>query len=317
MFYTGSRDNFYRVIAIDRPAPTELWRLAATAVSPTMWNNDWDGSGLVIDDWLFEGGENSQVHAVKLNRGYGADAKVTVAPTLAWHAPGWDDELLRSLPDRRVSIEASVTVVGNTLYFANSGGLVQGWDIGPLRSGSGAPQRTFRFWTGDDTDATLVADEEGMLYVGVEWERHNARSTQVGQVAKLDPRRGDPLVWKVADQGAKKAGVWGTPALHRDVLIVPTDTGRLLGIDRSGGALRWEKKLPGPLWQSPVVVDDVLVQGDCAGVLHGYDVSNTAVDPPEIWKVTLGGCIESTPTVWKGRIYVGTRSGQFLAVGDA
>ena len=25
--------------------PTELWKLSADAVSPTMWNNDWDGSG--------------------------------------------------------------------------------------------------------------------------------------------------------------------------------------------------------------------------------------------------------------------------------
>jgi hypothetical protein len=37
LVYTGSRDNFYRVIAIDRGKPTELWKLPATAVSPTMW----------------------------------------------------------------------------------------------------------------------------------------------------------------------------------------------------------------------------------------------------------------------------------------
>jgi outer membrane protein assembly factor BamB len=72
--------------------------------------------------------------------------------------------------------------------------------------------------------------------------------------------------------------------------------------------------LPSPLWQSPVVVDDVLVQGDCAGVLHGYDVSDTTVEPPELWQVELGGCIESTPAVWDGRIYVGTRAGFVHAV---
>jgi hypothetical protein len=60
----------------------------------------------------------------------------------------------------------------------------------------------------------------------------------------------------------------------------------------------------------------VLIEGDCAGVLHGYDLSNTAIDPPELWSVELGGCIESTPAVWKGRLYVGTRSGTFFAVGD-
>jgi hypothetical protein len=59
------------------------------------------------------------------------------------------------------------------------------------------------------------------------------------------------------------------------------------------------------------------VQGDCNGVLHGYDVSDTAVAPPELWSVPLEGCIESTPAVWQGRLFVGTRAGRFYAVGDA
>ena len=65
--------------------------VGARRVSPTKWNNDWDGAGLVIDDYLFEGGENSQFHIVKLNRRYGPDGKVTVAPELVFNTPGWDD----------------------------------------------------------------------------------------------------------------------------------------------------------------------------------------------------------------------------------
>ena len=71
----------------------------------------------------------------------------------------------------------------------------------------------------------------------------------------------------------------------------------------------------GKLWQSPVVVDDVLIQGDCEGVLRGYDVSDTTVEPPQLWSVTLGGCIESTPAVWRGRIVVGTWSGYVFGLG--
>ena len=164
----------------------ELWSLDAYAVEPTRWNDDWDGSPLVLKDWLFEGGENSQIHAVKLNRGTGADGLVTVAPELVWHAPGWDDQELQDYGNE-VSIESSVAVSGNTLYFANSGGLVQGWDIGPLLSGIGEPQRVFRFWTGDDTDGSIVVDEAGMLYGGSEWERHNAQGATVGQMWKLNP----------------------------------------------------------------------------------------------------------------------------------
>lgn len=317
LLYTGSRDDNYRVIALDRDEPTELYALNARDVSPTMWNDDWDGSGLVIDDHLLIGGENSRFHVVKLNRSDGNDGLVTVDPEVVFHTAGWDDELLGALGDRNVSIENSVAVHGSVVYFANSGGLVQGWDLAPLTDASdpGEPERVFRFWTGDDVDASVVVDEDGMLYVGAEWERHTERAREVGQIVKLDPSADDPLVWSVADDGAAKAGVWGTPAIHRDLVIVPTHTGRLLGIDRADGAIRWEKRLPGPVWQSPVVVDDVLVQGDCGGVLHAYDVSDTSVDPPQLWELPIGGCIESTPVVWKGRIYVGTRGGFFHAIG--
>ncbi len=316
LLYTGSRDNLFRVLALDRTAPTELWSLSADAVSPTLWNNDWDGSALVVDDYLFEGGENSQLHIVKLNRSYGADGLVQVDPELVFHAPGWDSELLEDIGDNEVSIEGSVAISGDTLYLANSGGLVQGWDIAGLAEGV-EPTRTFRFWTGDDTDASIVVDEEGMLYVASEYERQTARSRQVGQIMKLDPSRpADPLVWSVADHDATPGGVWATPALHRDLVVVATNGGEVLGIDRGSGTVRWRIDLPGPTWQSPVVVDDVLIQGDCDGVLHGYDVSDTRVRPPELWQVSLGGCIESTPAVWRGRLYVGTRGGQFFAIGE-
>jgi hypothetical protein len=65
-----------------------------------------------------------------------------------------------------------------------------------------------------------------------------------------------------------------------------------------------------------VVVDDVLIQGDCNGVLHGYDVSDPRVLPPQLWQVEIGGCIESTPAVWNGRLFFGTRAGRFWALGD-
>lgn len=312
LMYTGSRDNDFHVVAIDRELPDALWKLNAEAVQPTRWNNDWDGSALIIDDYLFEGGENSRFFIVKLNRGYDADGFVTVDPEIVFSAAGWDDELTAAVGGN-VSIENSVAISGNTVYFANSGGLVQGWDITDLDAG-GEPTRTFRFWAGDDTDATIAIDDEGMLYVGTQYERGNARSQELGQIMKLDPSNpDDPLVWSREARNGLDTGVWATPALWGDLVIVATDDGRVLGLDRADGSERWVIRLPGPLWQSPVVVDGILIQGDCDGVLHAFDI--TAAEPVGLWSLELGGCIESTPAVWNGQIFVGSRNGTFYAVG--
>ncbi len=316
--YSGSRDNYFRAIAIDRPdKAVELWRLSANDVSPTLWNNDWDGSALVLDDYLLEGGENSQFHVVKLNRAYDETGKVTVDPKLVFNTPGWDDQLLRDLAGQsatEVSIENSVAVDDDVVYFGNSGGLIQGWNIGPLRTGE-VPQRVFRFWMGDDTDASIVVDNEGFLYVGAEYERGNARSKTVGQLVKLDPTKPDnPLVWSFNDQGSRPAGIWSTVGLAKGVVVATTNGGRVVGLDQANGAVLWEFRLPAPVWQSPVIVDDVLIQGDCNGDLHAYDFAQPRVQPKEIWSITLGGCIEATPGVWKGSIYLATRGGKFFAI---
>lgn len=313
LIYVGSRDNRLRVLSFDTGALVEQWALDAQAIQPRVWNDDWDGAPIVIDDYMFVGGENSNFHVVRLNRGYGADGRVTVAPEVLAIEPGWDPELRSAVGDN-VSIESSVTIVDDIAYTANSGGLIVGWDLAPVRDG-GPPERVFRFWTGDDTDATVVVDDEGFLYAASEYERGNARSQSVGQIIKLDPRRpDDPIVWSVPARSGIGTGIWATLAVHRDIVIVPTADGRVLGLDRGSGETRWTLRLPGPLWSSPVVVDGVLIQGDCGGRLHGFDLS---VEPPQtLWTAAVGGCIESTPVVWDGRIWVGTRGGHFHMLAD-
>jgi len=316
LVYTGSRDNLLRVLAIDGGEVRELWRLDARSIEPRMWNDDWDGSPLVLHDLLIEGGENSQFHVVRLHRGYNEAGRVTVAPELVFNTPGWDEELLGAIGDNQVSIEGSVAVIGDTVYFANSGGLVQGWDLGPIRRGEGPAVRTFRFWTGDDTDASIVVDRAGFLYVGSEYERGTDRSNEVGQLLKLDPRRASsPLVWSVPTPKSDKGGTWSSAAIVGDTVLWPTRPGEVYAIARDTGVVRWTIDLPGPVMGSPVVVDGVWLQGDCQGNLHAFDLHDPHVVPVELWAVNLGGCVEATPAVWEGRIYVGSRGGFLYAIG--
>jgi outer membrane protein assembly factor BamB len=315
LVYAGSRDNFLRVLAFDGTEARELWSLDARSIEPRRWNDDWDGSPIVLGDLLIEGGENSQFHVIKLNRGYDANGAVTVAPQLVFNVPGWDDELLQAIGDTMVSIEGSVAVWNDIVYFANSGGLVQGWDLGPLRRGDGVPTRTFRFWTGDDTDASIVVDEDGFLYIGAEYERSTSRSNDVGQLFKLDPSRpDDPIVWSVSTPKVDEGGTWSSAAVIGSTVLWPTRPGQVFAVNRETGEVRWNLDLNGPIMGSPVVVDGVWLQGDCAGNLHAFDLRDPRIAPSELWSINLGGCVEATPAVWKGRIYVGSRGGLLYAL---
>jgi outer membrane protein assembly factor BamB len=314
LLYFGSRDNKLRVLAIDGSQATELWSLDAYAVHPVEWNDDWDGSPIELRDLLIEGGENSQFHVIRLNRSYDATGRVRVAPQLIFHTPGWDTELLRAIHDNDVSIENSVAVWNNIVYFANSGGLVQGWDLAPLLRGDGLPTRIFRFWTGDDTDASIVVDRAGDLYVGSEYERDLPRARAVGQLMKLDPRRANPIVWSVHTRLTTEGGTWSTPAVVGDTVIWPTRPGTVYGLDAASGAVRWQTNLNPPLMGSPVVVDGVWLQGDCSGKLNAFDVRDLHSPPVPLWSQSLIGCVESTPAVWHGSIYVGSRAGYFFAL---
>ncbi|MFM8848325.1 MAG: PQQ-binding-like beta-propeller repeat protein, partial [Actinomycetota bacterium] len=178
--------------------------------------------------------------------------------------------------------------------------------------------RVFRYWTGDDSDATTVIDEDGFLYVGVEVDRNNRRAKEVGQLLKIDPRivadGADPVVWRVDVNKGVDSGTWSTPALWNNLVIWPTKPGTVYAVDRATGAIVWTIKVSGPALSSPLVVDDTLILGDGAGKLRAWSLAGG--QPNQLWEVGLSANIESSPVMWNGRIYVGSRSGFFYAVGD-
>jgi hypothetical protein len=336
LYYAGSRDNLFRVVAMDRSTPTVLWQIDAhdTSLAPhPMWNDDWDGAALMVADVLIEGGENGYLYIVPMHRGYDARGLVTVSPDTPIVVPGFDDALLAAVSqpgginadglDTRydVSIESSVAYRDGVVYVANSGGLITGWDISDVLHGGREVHQVFRFWTGDDTDATITIDDQGFLYVASEYQRFDRTSQQLGQLMKLDPRVGDdPVVWSVPalELGFEGAGgSWSTPAIYGDTVYMTTAAGRVLAIDRATGTIMWERQIGSPAIASPVVVDGTLLQGDCSGHLYAWDVSDPNAQPTLRWSLNLGDCIESTPAVWHGWLYVGTRAGYLYGIADA
>jgi len=313
LLYFGARDNKLRIVALDREIPMELWSLDARAVDG-LWNDDWDGNPAIIDDILYEGGENGWFFAVALNRTTGGDGLVTVAPEILVQMPGYNKELL-AVAGSNVSIESSVAVFDHTVYFANSGGRVVGLDISEVRSGQ-APV-VFDYWVGDDVDATVVADAEGQLYVSVELERFNQRGKELGQLIKLDPTQPDePYVWGVPVPAAHGVGgIWATPALGSGVLYVTTDPGELVAVDTDDGEVVWRESVGWHAWSSPVLADDRMAVVTCEGQLRLYDISTPASPRPISSLQVSPSCIESTPALWGGRLYFGSRDGFFYSVG--
>ena len=318
LLYFGSRDNKLRILALDRGDPTLLWSMDATEVNG-IWNDDWDSNPAIVDDIMYEGGENGWFFAVELNRGYDGEGNVTVDPVKLVQIPGYNDELLAN-SGRNVSIETSVVAYDQRVYFANSGGRVVGLDVSNVREGE-APV-VFDYYAGGDIDATMVADEEGMLYVSIEHEpsqmgsTETARNLEVGQLVKLDPYTdGDPRIWGLdLTAGSSDAGSWATPAVHKGVVYLNIQQGSLIAVDANDGALLWDDEVGFHSWSSPVIVDETLVTATCLGDVRAYSLQNPR-SPSLLWSLDLGGsCLESTPVVWKGAIFIGSRDGYIRAL---
>lgn len=317
LLFFGSRDNKLRILALDRDTPTELWSLDAYAVDG-IWNDDWDANPLIVDDIMYEGGENGWFFVHRLNREIGADGLVTVNPELLFSMRGYDDELV-SKSGTNVSIESSTLMSQGRVYFGNSGGRVLGLDVSRIEAGE-APV-VFDYYAGGDIDATIIADEEGFLYVSIEHEPSQMgpaeleRNQEVGQLIKLDPfTDGDPLLWGIDLRAAQgDSGLWATPALYGDMLYVNTHTGDLIAVDKETGEIVWSDEVGFHSWSSPAVVDETLVVATCSGELRGYSLADPRA-PTLTWTISLGeACLEATPAIWEGTIYLGSRDGYIRA----
>ena len=139
---------------------------------------------------------------------------------------------------------------------------------------------------------------------------------------KLDPRQrrtsrscgASPRI-EIGFEGA--GGSWSTPALYGEVRLLHDGGG-----PRAGGR---------PLdRRDPVGTPDRVARDRVAG-RRGRDAAAGGLLRPPLrlgrhgpdapadarWDLDLGDCIESTPAVWHGWLYVGTREGYLYGIADA
>jgi len=329
--YFGSRDNKVRAVALDRSDAIVIWDFEVCLPKPSCpeeaanvdvggrWNDDWDSSPLIVNDYMFEGSENSIYYIFRLNRGYDSLGLVTIAPEVVFQMDTWNDELMAAIGPTypAVSVENSTAMYEGRIYFANSGGRVFGLDITDIESGD--VEIVFDYWVGDDVDATIFVDEQGYLYVSAEYERYLPRARELGQLIKLDPyNRDDPWVWGMysLNEPPAKGGLWSTPALGDGVIYAVTHKGTLIVVDQETGAELWYFTLGYGSWSSPVIVDNQLIVAANDGLLRRFDLADPR-EPRLVWTFKVGtGNLEATPAVWKGMIYIGGRDGFMYAIGE-
>ena len=94
-----------------------------------------------------------------------------------------------------------------------------------------------------------------------------------------------------------------------------THQGELIAVDADSGEIVWSDEVGFHSWSSPSVVDGYLVTATCLGDVRSYSLADPR-SPVLAWSINLDGfCLESTPAIWDGRIYLGSRDGFMRALG--
>ena len=208
----GSRDGYFRILtATTVTSPRSYGSSTATRSRPKYGDDDWDSAGLIVDDYLFRTARtatstsSSSTAARRRRQGHRGAEPLYASPVGTGTRSGSASDF---------SVENSVAIYRTSLTSPNSSGLVQGWDRAASRPAPCPPG--LPIWTGDDVDATITIDEQGMLYVGVEYEKHNAQvagGRADAQARSVETRRPDRV--RAFDKKAGVGGIWGCPPSTR------------------------------------------------------------------------------------------------------
>ena len=268
-------------------------------------------------DTMLQVGENAILYLVKLNTDYDPEAgTISIDPKV-------DRYVFRSRVSDQPGMENSLAVYNDYGYFVDNSGLLQCVDLNTLTC----------VWAGDtsdDTDATIVLEEEAdgtvALYTATERE-HSASYDENAYLRKINALTGE-MLWKlpvkVYTSEGNEGGSFATPALGKgelgDLIFAhmtrtPDDGATLMAVDKESGEVVWRVAMGSGGWSSPVCVYDesgkgyVLV-GSSSGALRLYDGRTGRI----ISICDLEGNIEGSPAVFEDMLVVGTRGKRIFGV---
>lgn len=349
----GSRRGFPRSIADPSIAPVrcvdfetgeELWRL--TAPRSRSYSRDADSSPVMIGDTLYVAIETGHVYAVD---------PTSTEERGGYRWPIIKNEQLL-LGDERASshggnlvLESSPSVIGDTLYLASGAGHVYGLGMSDLSV-------VWDYWIGSDLDGSPVTTADGHILQAVERQYIPGKggvlkldpSKPAGEaLVWFFPTENRGLAdWQGGVIGSVSVNdSYGSDAQRPALACFTAIDGNLYVVsqdelDGTTSGPHGEQGVPTPKLvfkeyvgggiSTPIMVDDYIIQGGYGATMNVFRLEYDAADGVALsgpegreWQVAVtkvasfpAGSFESTPIVWQGRIYVGSRDGYFYCLGD-
>ncbi len=280
-----------------------------------------DSSALLnrYTDTLLDCGENGLVYKAKLNTKFDKKAgTISINPSITKYR-------YKSSYSPEQGIENSPAVYRNLMYFADNGGTIQCLDINKL-------EPVWIFKSGDDTDSSITIEEtdEGVfLYTANEVDKRGKSGARANcNVRKLNALTGE-LVWQkdysCVYQSYINGGALATPVIGKndisDIVIFnvaltgSTSDGTLVALDKKTGKEVWKRQLDAYSWSSPV--DFMSKDGKTYMLLCDFKGYMHLVDPKtgeDLDKISVGGNVEASPSVYNDMAVVGTYAKKIYGV---
>lgn len=280
-----------------------------------------DSSALLnrYTDTLLDCGENGLVYKAKLNTKFDKKAgTISINPAITKYR-------YKSSYSPEQGIENSPAVYRNLMYFADNGGTIQCLDINKLE-----PVWIFR--SGDDTDSSITIEEtnEGVfLYTANEVDKRGKSGARANcNIRKINALTGE-LVWQkdysCVYQNYINGGALATPVIGKndisDIVIFnvaltgSTSDGTLVALDKKTGKEVWKRQLDAYSWSSPV--DFMSKDGKTYMLLCDFKGYMHLVDPKtgeDLDKISVGGNVEASPSVYNDMAVVGTYAKKIYGV---
>ncbi len=328
LFYTGQglnendgRKGTFKYRIFDLINQKEIFSMPGNdPVAFRQWGAN-DSSALLnrYTDTLIDCGENGLVYKAKLNTKFNKEAgTISINPAITKYR-------YKSSYSSEQGIENSPAVYRNLMYFADNGGTIQCLDINKL-------EPVWIFKSGDDTDSSITLEEtdDGVfLYTANEIDKRGKAGAKANcNIRKINALTGE-LVWQkdysCFYQNYINGGALATPVLGKndisDIVIFnvaltgSTSDGTLVALDKKTGKEVWKRQLDAYSWSSPV--DFMSEDGKTYMLLCDFKGYMHLIDPKtgeDLDKISVGGNVEASPSVYNDMAVVGTYAKKIYGV---